>query len=227
MVATLNPGDEVVIPDALLGELSRHGAAGRRRAACSWPPPPRPASRCEPADLEAAITPRTRWLILNSPSNPSGAAYTKRRAAGPGRRAAAPSARLDPDRRHVRAPGVRRLRVRTIAQVEPGALRAHPDHERGLQGLRHDRLADRLRRRARAADQRHAQGDEPDDLQPLLDLAMGGGGGAERAAGLHQAERQAVRGAPRPGGLDAEPGARACTARRRRAPSTSIRRATA
>jgi aspartate aminotransferase len=30
-----------------------------------------------PADLEAAITPRTRWLILNSPSNPSGAAYAE------------------------------------------------------------------------------------------------------------------------------------------------------
>jgi aspartate aminotransferase len=28
------------------------------------------------ADLEAAITPKTKWLILNSPSNPSGAAYT-------------------------------------------------------------------------------------------------------------------------------------------------------
>jgi aspartate aminotransferase len=28
-----------------------------------------------PAALEAAITPRTRWLILNSPSNPTGAAY--------------------------------------------------------------------------------------------------------------------------------------------------------
>jgi len=29
------------------------------------------------ADLEAAITPRTKWLILNSPSNPSGAAYSR------------------------------------------------------------------------------------------------------------------------------------------------------
>jgi aspartate aminotransferase len=28
-------------------------------------------------DLEAAITPRTKWLILNSPSNPTGAAYTR------------------------------------------------------------------------------------------------------------------------------------------------------
>ncbi len=33
----------------------------------------------DPADLEAAITPRTRWLMLNSPSNPSGAAYDEAR----------------------------------------------------------------------------------------------------------------------------------------------------
>jgi aspartate aminotransferase len=33
--------------------------------------------KLQPADLEAAITPRTRWIILNSPSNPSGAAYTR------------------------------------------------------------------------------------------------------------------------------------------------------
>lgn len=31
----------------------------------------------DPVDLERAITPRTRWLILNSPSNPTGAAYKK------------------------------------------------------------------------------------------------------------------------------------------------------
>ena len=28
-------------------------------------------------DLERAITPKTKWLVLNSPSNPSGAAYTR------------------------------------------------------------------------------------------------------------------------------------------------------
>ena len=32
--------------------------------------------KLQAADLEAAITPRTKWVILNSPSNPSGAAYT-------------------------------------------------------------------------------------------------------------------------------------------------------
>lgn len=34
------------------------------------------AFKLAPADLEAAITPRTKWLVLNSPSNPTGAAYT-------------------------------------------------------------------------------------------------------------------------------------------------------
>ena len=33
--------------------------------------------KLQPADLEAAITPRTRWLLLNSPSNPTGGAYTR------------------------------------------------------------------------------------------------------------------------------------------------------
>jgi aspartate aminotransferase len=52
MVASLNPGDEVLIPTPY------------------W-------VKVEAAVLEAAITPKTRWIILNSPSNPSGAAYTK------------------------------------------------------------------------------------------------------------------------------------------------------
>lgn len=33
--------------------------------------------KIEPEDLEAAITPKTKWLVLNSPSNPTGAAYSK------------------------------------------------------------------------------------------------------------------------------------------------------
>jgi aspartate aminotransferase len=33
--------------------------------------------KLQAADLEKAITPRTKWLILNSPSNPSGAAYSR------------------------------------------------------------------------------------------------------------------------------------------------------
>ena len=33
--------------------------------------------KLQPEDLERAITPRTKWVVLNSPSNPSGAAYTR------------------------------------------------------------------------------------------------------------------------------------------------------
>jgi aspartate aminotransferase len=75
MVATLNPGDEVIIPapywvsypDMVLL------AGGEPRFVATQAP----GFKVEPAALEAAITPRTRWLILNSPSNPSGAAYTR------------------------------------------------------------------------------------------------------------------------------------------------------
>ena len=76
MLATLNPGDEVVIPrpywvsypDMVLL------AGGEPRFV---PTSAASGFKVQAADLEAAITPRTRWLILNSPSNPSGAAYTK------------------------------------------------------------------------------------------------------------------------------------------------------
>ena len=76
MLATLNPGDEVVIPRPywvsypdmvlLAGGTPRFVPAS---AATGF--------KVQAADLEAAITPKTKWLILNSPSNPSGAAYTR------------------------------------------------------------------------------------------------------------------------------------------------------
>ena len=40
-----------------------------------------------PEALDAAITPRTKWLIFNSPSNPTGAGYSRGRAEGADRRA--------------------------------------------------------------------------------------------------------------------------------------------
>ncbi|WP_269716895.1 pyridoxal phosphate-dependent aminotransferase [Caulobacter sp. NIBR2454] len=76
LVATLNPGDEVVIPapywvsypDMVL--LAGGTPVSIETRADN-------GFKLEPAALEAAITPKTRWLILNSPSNPSGGAYTK------------------------------------------------------------------------------------------------------------------------------------------------------
>jgi aspartate aminotransferase len=76
LVATLSPGDEVIVPapywvsypDMVLlaggepVEIVGEAADG---------------FKLKPEVLEAAITPRTKWLILNSPSNPTGAAYTR------------------------------------------------------------------------------------------------------------------------------------------------------
>ena len=76
MIATLNPGDEVVIPtpywvsywDIVL-------LAGGTPVAA--PTTAQTGFKLTAAGLDAAITPRTRWVFLNSPSNPSGAAYTR------------------------------------------------------------------------------------------------------------------------------------------------------
>ena len=76
LMATLSPGDEVIVPapywvsypDMVLlaggepVEIVGVEADG---------------FKLRPAVLEAAITPKTKWLILNSPSNPTGAAYTR------------------------------------------------------------------------------------------------------------------------------------------------------
>jgi len=76
LMATLNPGDEVVIPapywvsypDMVL-------------LAGGTPVPVETTLenrfKLTPEQLEAAITPRTKWFIFNSPSNPTGAGYTR------------------------------------------------------------------------------------------------------------------------------------------------------
>ena len=74
-MATLDAGDEVILAAPYWTSYADMVliAGGR-------PVPVRCAEengfRLHAADLEAAITPRTRWLLLNSPSNPSGAAYS-------------------------------------------------------------------------------------------------------------------------------------------------------
>ena len=76
MVATLNPGDEVVIPTPYwvsYWDIVRL-AGGEPVAA---PTTAASGFKLSAEGLERAITPKTRWLFLNSPSNPSGAAYTR------------------------------------------------------------------------------------------------------------------------------------------------------
>ena len=77
LMATINPGDEVIIPApywvsypemvALAGGESVPVVCTRLRS----------GFKLQPEALEKAITPKTKWIILCSPSNPTGAAYTR------------------------------------------------------------------------------------------------------------------------------------------------------
>lgn len=74
-LATLNPGDEVIVPApywvsypemvAICGGVTVYVETRMEEG-----------FKLQPDRLEQAITPRTKWLVLNSPSNPSGAAYS-------------------------------------------------------------------------------------------------------------------------------------------------------
>ncbi len=74
LMATLNPGDEVIIPAPYwvsYPDMVLLAEGTPVIVPCSLD------NRfvLQPADLEAAITPNTKWIILNSPSNPTGAGY--------------------------------------------------------------------------------------------------------------------------------------------------------
>jgi aspartate aminotransferase len=75
-IATLNPGDEVIVPAPYwvsYPEMVRMAGGEPVIVSCG----PEANYKMTASALEAAITPQTKWLILNSPSNPTGAAYTK------------------------------------------------------------------------------------------------------------------------------------------------------
>jgi aspartate aminotransferase len=76
MMATLNPGDEVIIPAPYwvsYPDITLLAEGEPVIIDC----PESANFKLTPDMLEAAITPNTKWLILNSPSNPTGAAYTR------------------------------------------------------------------------------------------------------------------------------------------------------
>ncbi|CAN0002399.1 unnamed protein product, partial [Chrysoparadoxa australica] len=81
--ATLNPGDEVVIPTPYwvsYPEMARLVGAEPVFA----PAGVEDGFKLKPETLEKAISPKTRWVVLNSPSNPTGAAYTREELAALG-----------------------------------------------------------------------------------------------------------------------------------------------
>ncbi|MBP6363845.1 MAG: pyridoxal phosphate-dependent aminotransferase [Novosphingobium sp.] len=75
LLATLDPGDEVLIPVpwwVSYPEIVRFAGA----AVVALETTASGGFRITPQQLEAAITPRTRWLLLNSPGNPTGSVYS-------------------------------------------------------------------------------------------------------------------------------------------------------
>ena len=76
MMATLDAGDEVIVPAPYwvsYPDIALLFDGKPVFVECTA----ENGFKMQPGDLEAAIGPKTRWLILNSPSNPSGAAYTR------------------------------------------------------------------------------------------------------------------------------------------------------
>lgn len=74
LMATLNEGDEVIVGVPYwtsYADMIAIAGGTTVEVACSE----ENGFRIDPADLARAITPRTRWVMLNSPSNPTGAAY--------------------------------------------------------------------------------------------------------------------------------------------------------
>ena len=76
LMATLDPGDEVIIPAPYWVSYPDMTALAEGTPVIVEAPQEN-GFRLRPEALEAAITPRTKWLILNSPGNPTGAAYSE------------------------------------------------------------------------------------------------------------------------------------------------------
>ncbi len=77
LLATLDPGDEVIVPApcwVTYPEIVKLAGGIPVIVDCATSP----TFKLTPEQLHAAITPRTRWLFLNTPSNPTGAVYTAR-----------------------------------------------------------------------------------------------------------------------------------------------------
>ncbi|RIK94197.1 MAG: aspartate transaminase [Proteobacteria bacterium] len=76
LMATLNPGDEVVIPAPYwvsYPDMTLLAGGTPVIVPCAM----ETGFKLTAAALDRAISPKTKWVILNSPSNPTGAAYTR------------------------------------------------------------------------------------------------------------------------------------------------------
>ena len=203
LLATLNPGDEVVVPvpywvsypeivrfcDAVPVFALADASTGFKLTAEA---------------LEKAITPKTKWLILNTPSNPSGAAYSASELK------ALTDVLMRHEQVHILTDDIYEVLVydggkfATVAEVEPqlqgrtltmnGVSKSH-----AMTGWRIGYCTGPKELIARDDEAPGAI-----DHQSVVDRAMGGARGAGRAAGISRGLAGEIPGAARPRGRRAQ-----------------------
>ena len=203
LLATVNPGDEAVIP------VPSWSAYALMTKLCDGEPvfvtcPQNNGFKPRAEDIDAAITPKTKWLILNNPNNPTGACCSAAEL-----RAIAdvmvkhPHVWIMSDDmyEHLVFDGFTHA---TIAAGGARTARPHGDDQRCIEGLCDDRMAHRLRRRAEEPDPGDGEHAGPGDGRRVHRRPGGRGGGAGRAAGRRGRADRRVPQPARHGGGDAE-----------------------
>ena len=165
--ATVNPGDEAVIP------VPSWSAYALMTKLFDGEPvfvncPQNNGFKPRAEDIDAAITPKTKWLILNNPNNPTGACCSAKEL-----RAIADVMLKHPHvwimsddmYEHLVFDGVQ---ARDDRAGGAGVARSHGDDQRRVEGLRDDRLAHRLCRWPEEPDQGDGQHAGPGDRGRIL-----------------------------------------------------------
>ena len=170
MLATLDPGEEVIMPAPYwtsYSDIVRLAGGVPVVVTC----PMSEGFKITPDRLDAAITPATRWVMLNSPSNPSGAIY-------------APEELNALARVLERHPGILILVDEIYAHLNyvplhvlqgdrAGSGLANPGRGRRLQGVFDDGMAHRLGGRSGRAHHGHGRGPGSGHVRRVLDLPGG------------------------------------------------------
>ena len=164
-MAVIDPGDEVVIPAPYWVSYPDMALLADGVPVTPYAGPEQ-GYKITAAQLEAAITPKTRVFMLNSPSNPTGAAYTRAELEALGavlRKHPRIVIATDDMYEHIYwAPGA----VLQLPDRLPRSLRPHRDDQRRVEKLRDDGLAHRLLRRPGRDRDRDVDDPEPEHLEP-------------------------------------------------------------
>ena len=155
--------------------------------------------KLRPEALRAAITPRTRMLLLCSPSNPTGVVYTAAELGGLADVAIEKDLAVVADEIYDQLVYDGRPSV-SFPTLRPGLADRTVVVAGSEQNLLHDRLANRLDDRPRAPLQGDRQPAEPGDEQPLQHQPARGDRGADWPAGVRRRDAPGIREAARPRG---------------------------